>query len=158
MSILQKLINIEKSRGKWKRTVTEISAVTTPPTKGTTSVDRVIYIIRDNLLFMYFNYKQTGAGSSGEGDYLFRIPSPYIMNQDVISTDGYFVCGYGRIHDTAITSATAWTCSVIPHTSTQFKLLTDESTPRYASSAATAPIGGSNCHFMFYAVVPIVGG
>lgn len=51
-----------------------ITAVTTNPTKGTTSVDKIYYRRRGVSLDIYINYQQTGAGTNGSGDYLFLVP------------------------------------------------------------------------------------
>ena len=54
-----------------------IDATTTAPTKGTTSNDKMYYRIDGNDLVVRVEYKQTGAGVAGSGDYLVKIPNDY---------------------------------------------------------------------------------
>lgn len=70
--------------------VLQISAHTTPPTKGTTSIDRMQWVREGNRVRVYFEYTQTGAGASGTGNYFFGVPfaidsSRYTFNSDSFS-------------------------------------------------------------------------
>jgi len=51
-----------------------IGATTTPPTKGTTSNDRIGYALDGIGARIKGEYRQTGTGTTGSGDYLFTLP------------------------------------------------------------------------------------
>lgn len=57
-----------------------ISATTTAPAKGTTSIDRVMYRREGDTMHVRFEYTQSGTGTAGSGDYLFRIPGGYSID------------------------------------------------------------------------------
>lgn len=52
-----------------------ITGVTSNPTKGTTSVDRIVHSRVGAWLKAIYQYEQSAAGASGSGDYLFQLPS-----------------------------------------------------------------------------------
>lgn len=51
-----------------------ISGTTSNPSKGTTAIDKMWARRNGKDLEVRFEYRQTGAGSAGSGDYLFEIP------------------------------------------------------------------------------------
>ena len=55
----------------------QISATTTAPIKGPTSVDRVLMRRVGDSLEIRYEYKQISAGVAGLGDYLFGIPTTF---------------------------------------------------------------------------------
>jgi hypothetical protein len=65
-----------------------ITATTTNPTKGTTTVDRVLWRRSGDSAEIRMEYVQTGAGTAGSGDYLFAIPSS-IGQIDLTKTSTY---------------------------------------------------------------------
>lgn len=77
-----------------------IGAVTTPPVKGTTGVDRIEWFRDGQYLDAIYRYKQTAAGSStaGSGNYLFSLPAslscdttyiPFATNASVDHVDNH---------------------------------------------------------------------
>lgn len=121
-----------------------IEAVTTNPTKGTTTVDRVLYKrIGDSVLAKY-EYYQSGAGSAGSGDYLFSLPNGLSFDSDKVSFytgtigDELSSVGFGTYSfGTEFVGIFA-----IPYDSTRFRIgyKFGTSTASYVSSAA----GGLN--------------
>ena len=65
-------------------TTITIDAVTTAPGKGTTSRDRIIYRRDGRDMIIHFDYAQTTGGSAGSGSYLFKLPSGYLINYNII--------------------------------------------------------------------------
>lgn len=64
-----------------------IGATTTAPTKGTTTIDRVMYSRYGNRLNADYQYNQTVAGSDGSGDYLFTLPAGLSFDSNEVTFD-----------------------------------------------------------------------
>lgn len=62
-----------------------ITAVTTNPTKGTTTTDRVFHQRNGQNLNAIYQYAQTVAGSAGSGNYLYAIPNSLSMDTNIIT-------------------------------------------------------------------------
>lgn len=61
-----------------------VSATTTPPTKGTVDHDRVSWRQVGEFAEIKWEYRQTGAGSAGSGDYLLNLPAGLQMDTSKI--------------------------------------------------------------------------
>lgn len=110
--------------GTLTSTTSTITAVTTNPTKGTVAQDLVSYMTIGKLLYIHFDYAQTGAGSSGSGTYKFLVPGGFTIDSTYIriSTSenetgnvGHFVhylntTGYVKAYDT--THLAFWSSAV----------------------------------------------
>lgn len=76
-----------------------ISAMTTPPTKGTVVRDEARWRRVGDSMEIEYNYRQTGAGSAGSGAYIFRLPPGYEIDTAKLSLDGNIgtqaYCGSG---------------------------------------------------------------
>lgn len=57
-----------------------IGAVTTNPTKGTTSEDHAQWMRDGQDMLVKMDYKQTSAGTTGNGVYLFALPAGYTID------------------------------------------------------------------------------
>lgn len=68
--------------------VITIGAVTTPPTKGTTSIDKVFWHREGQFLVATYRYRQTVAGSAGSGVYLFTLPNSLSVDTTIMPTTG----------------------------------------------------------------------
>lgn len=55
--------------------VNVFTGTTSNPTKGTSSIDKVIWSRDGDTMNVKFSYRQTGAGSDGSGSYLMGIPA-----------------------------------------------------------------------------------
>jgi len=54
--------------------------------KGTTSIDKIRYRRNGQNLDVHIEYKQSGTGTAGSGDYLFAIPSVCTADTSLVST------------------------------------------------------------------------
>ena len=64
-----------------------IGAVTTAPTKGTTTKDSVTWHREGQFAVITYKYAQSaGSGNAGSGDYLFSLPSSLIANTTLTGT------------------------------------------------------------------------
>ncbi|ULQ59242.1 hypothetical protein K7I13_12175 [Brucepastera parasyntrophica] len=66
--------DISNYSGEWLKFDMTIEGETTNPTKGTVSEDNARKKLVGKELSLAYNYKQTGAGSAGSGDYLLKLP------------------------------------------------------------------------------------
>ncbi len=64
--------------------VITIGATTTPPTKGTTTTDRLLWRREGNTAILRYEYRQTTAGAAGSGTYLISIPANMTINTTVM--------------------------------------------------------------------------
>lgn len=75
-----------KTETGWSSTsTTTITATTTNPTKGTTTVDTIRWRRVGANAEIMMSYKQSTTGSNGSGDYLFGLPSNITANTTDIS-------------------------------------------------------------------------
>jgi hypothetical protein len=75
-----------------------VTATTTDPVKGTTTVDRAVwYRVDEIFMLIRWDYQQSGAGSAGNGTYLFAIPEGYTIDtrflEPVGAEESLGVCG-----------------------------------------------------------------
>ena len=76
-----------------------VGATTTPPTKGTTTIDLATWRRDGDYMEIAYNLVQTGAGTAGSGTYLFPLPSGFSIDttKQAVGTGiaqsnvGYFV-------------------------------------------------------------------
>lgn len=107
-----------------------IGAVTTAPTKGTTTTDRVIYRRIGQMAEVEYQFVQTTAGTAGSGEYLISLPAGLVVNTTLkpvfTATIGFgsdiaskpSLLGFGHISNST-DSRGILTCYL--HSSTQFK-------------------------------------
>ena len=106
--------------------VITIGATTTPPTKGTTAQDNIRYRRVGKNAEIEISYRQTAAGVTGNGKYLFTLPSGLRFDESVSlnTVDSVFqnnIMYSGLSLGAASTSAIV---VVIPYDATRFRLLT----------------------------------
>jgi len=81
-----------------------ISAVTTPPTKGTIVRDKARYRRIGDSMEIRFEYEQSTAGTAGVGSYLFEIPGGFSIDtakvHSVVSNQEASI-GNGTVSDSA---------------------------------------------------------
>lgn len=65
--------------------VITIGSTANVPVKGTNSIDRVMWRRVADAMDVRYEYRQTGAGSNGSGDYLFSLPIG-LMNTNFLTT------------------------------------------------------------------------
>lgn len=74
-----------KSDSDWINTSPiTIGATTTPPTKGTTAFDRVRHRQDGADWVVEYDFRNTGAGSAGTGDYLLGLPTGVLIDTDKV--------------------------------------------------------------------------
>lgn len=67
----------------WQTYTMNIGAVTTAPTKGTIAQDNAQWRRVGQNMEIRYNYRQTAAGASGSGIYLFPIPAGYSIDTSI---------------------------------------------------------------------------
>lgn len=110
------------------QTTITVTGTTTNPTKGTTSVDKIMWMRQGKFMRVRMNYKQTSAGTAGSGDYLYLIPGSQTVDTTSETTDST-VYGSGAFATTGMlgcsyftNNSTVATGGVILSDSTHFKL------------------------------------
>jgi hypothetical protein len=141
-----------------------IGAVTTAPTKGTTSTDKVYWHREGQFLVATYRYAQTATGSAGSGDYLFTIPdSLQVDTSQIIPYTG--AVGTNISHRSVIGTGARWDSGnthgvmhPILYSATQFRIRTDilYSSVSFMSSTNT-PLSLAGVTFTVSIKVPIVG-
>lgn len=106
-----------------------ITATTTAPTKGTTTVDLIQAQRIGDQMHVVGGYKQTAAGSNGSGDYLIQLPTGYAFDSNKVS---YYTAvvglgsaptakAYGTATSTSV-GANQFVGAIVPYDSTHFRL------------------------------------
>lgn len=107
----------------WQDYTPVITAVTTNPTLGTTTVNKARWRRVGDSMQIEYQVKQTSAGTAGSGLYFFALPSGYAVDSSKL---GYFsahdgVAGAGSV--TIQTASTAGTGSVYAYDATRLACL-----------------------------------
>jgi len=145
-----------------------IGAVTTAPTKGTISSDSVKYQRIGYQGIFSYSYRQTSAGSAGNGDYLFSLPGGLSFDTGKVSTYTGAISGAltnPAIHSSMLLATASATDNtngavayVVPYSSTQFRILTTlSSTNGTFLSSSNSPLSNSNLSFKANFIAPISG-
>lgn len=127
---------------------TVLAAVTTAPAKGTVTLqnDKVVWRRVGGDIEMRVKYYQTTAGTAGAGDYLWRLPSNFVMDVSKVTlstgptpyADGAPV-GYG-VYSGVSAAAYPSFVAVYPRDSTSVRLL---NSGQAAGNGATVGVVGS---------------
>jgi hypothetical protein len=149
-----------------------LTAVTANPSKGTTSIDKVLMRrVGDSAQFLY-NYAQTAAGASaGTGDYLFSLPAGMSIDTSKIQlvSGGFIRSGNTRIGSGTVsitTFGTTGNVDVYPYSATQVILYVSgaQDTTGAISSAVDEAVGSGvfptttvSSSYKFTFTVPIAG-
>lgn len=144
--------------------VVSIDAVTTAPTKGTVSVDDVIWRRVGDSMEIHYQYQQTGAGAgAGSGDYLFDIPGGYSVDTAKLAVNGStpnVTIGHGHLTNNPdnISGSTHPTRATL-HNATQFKLIRQTAGvgSQDIMGSGLLPLTNSGIGFSVYVTVPISG-
>lgn len=107
----------------WQDYTPVITAVTTNPTLGTTTVNKARWRRVGDSMQIEYQVKQTSAGTAGSGLYFFALPSGYAVDSSKL---GYFsahdgVAGAGNV--TVQTASTTGTGSVYAYDATRLACL-----------------------------------
>lgn len=149
------IITQDQVNTDWATYSVTIGGVTSAPTKGTTTIDKAQWRRVGQNMEIRYQYKQTGAGSAGSGDYLFPIPSGYTIdttNLNVNGDQGSSV-GFGSFYD----GTTGRETSMILYSTTQFKMLGLNGTNYSYIGSGTGALSNTAVSFSFTLTVPITG-
>ena len=107
-----------------------IGATTAAPTKGTTSIDRIMYQRNGQNLKALYQYTQTTSGSSGSGEYLYTLPNGLSFDTGVVTPYSGIIGAAGtNVIQKAIVGwghsannvSERGVCTLVAHDSTRFK-------------------------------------
>lgn len=145
--------------------VNVITATTTSPTKGTTAVDKVWYRRLGDSLHVRIEYRQTAAGTTGTGDYLFEVPNGYNINltklnaYSTVEGTGGFVTnntvGSALLEDNGATSGASG--SVFVHDASHIRIGAVDATSAGVLSSGFYPLNTTNKSITAEYTVPISG-
>lgn len=85
------ILNRPISKTDWTSYTITIGAVTTPPTKGVTSLDKAEWKRNGSMMDIRYDYIQTAitGSANGSGIYLFPIPATYSIDTTRINSLSY---------------------------------------------------------------------
>lgn len=145
---------------------TSWSAVTTAPTKGTTTVDRVLWRRVGNCAEIHVEYSSSAAGTGGSGNYLLNLPGGLTMDTSIVtlfttavaqnaagkypSAVGYGFMSYGAVTQGAV-------AIMVPYSATQVRIFASDSTNPNTLDGASNYGFGSQVSYAFRMMVPILG-
>lgn len=131
-----------------------ISAVTTAPTKGTTTVDSIGLTRLGEVAEIILSYRQTSAGTAGSGDYLYSLPNnlQFDLTKNPVYTGA--ATGLTTVTMQPFLLPTSGAASdntngaftyVVPYSATQFRILTLlSSTSGTFHASANSPYSNAN--------------
>lgn len=139
-----------------------IGAVTTPPTKGGSTVDQCRYArVGDHMIFQY-TYVQTSGGSSGSGQYLFPIPASLSADTSKITADttsGTIVANGAVSNATNFTNSDSNLINCYLYDSTHLACRSQHAADAFQlfGSGSDVTLSATNARFSFQAEIPISG-
>jgi len=140
-----------------------ITGTTTNPTKGTTSVDRMMWRRVGTNAEIRYEYVQTGAGTAGSGDYLIALPSGLNIDSTKVS---FFTTVIGATYSTENNSIgfakmgaiSNGVMSVVAYDATRVRLMGVASTPSAGTmSSSYYALSNASVSFNITMSVPIAG-
>lgn len=141
----------------FKTTPTIIEAVTTDPTKGTTTIDQMSYRRVGDSMEIILQYEQTAAGSAGSGTYLFKLPGDVSIDTSkytLPTSAGSAALGSA----TAFDGTDLYTGLVYAYDSQHLVMVVlNDTTTAAGVSDSFLGLGGTTRFYGFQAVVPIDG-
>lgn len=137
-----------------------VTAVTTNPTKGTISVDRVLWRRSGGTIYLRYEERLTSAGAAGSGDYLFALPVGTFGPLVDVSTAAFTDPLYRIQRPPAgkyVPGAGLGEVSVVPYNTTTFRLnlRTMGSAAANFVSSVTGQFSNALTIFSFEAVFPM---
>ena len=98
MSQKASICRLKNKIGPWIDTgeVMDLTAVTTPPTKGTAVIDKVWYRRIGDSANIRWTLEQTAPGVAGSGDYIVGLPAGFVIDTSKFHASTYrntSVCG-----------------------------------------------------------------
>jgi hypothetical protein len=123
-----------------------LDATTTAPTKGTTAIDEIYYAQLGSLGYFTYDFKQTTAGTTGSGEYLYTLPNNLEFGDDVKLFSGTLtnsgvvdsnVNGFGQVFQRVAGTQNGQTGYIVPYSTTQFRVML------FNPGVATQPMGSA---------------
>lgn len=156
--------------------VTTIGGSTSAPSKGTTTIDKILLKrVGDTAEIIYEFYQTTAGASAGSGTYLLSLPTGLSFDTTKLATSGSTVLnglrsatspvGWGYLGANNATGANA-TVVLIPYNSTQFYAHITSSQDTTGAGGGTVDdtfsstgyaLNVANTGFKFYIKAPIAG-
>jgi hypothetical protein len=93
------------NEGIWQTYTLNIGAVTTAPTKANVVKDVAQYSVVGKTLNVRYDYRQSAAGTAGNGRYLFPLPTGYTTNLTSGTHSESYIVGYGVVIRTGARSS-----------------------------------------------------
>ena len=142
-----------------------VTATTTNPTKGTVSVDRLMWRRSGTDFIFRLEYRHTAAGGAGSGLYLWGIPvtldtAAASTNGSSITTAQGSVLGYGSVSDhTSSFSANTNSAKIKAYDSTHLYIVWEGAagTDTLLNSANTQNFGDTNMSIYIDGSLPVSG-
>lgn len=149
---------------EWQDYSLVIGATVTAPTQGASSVNKAQWRRVGANMEIRYDYKQTGAGTTGSGNYLFPMPAGYSVDTAKIPSGSaeQNIVGIAKMSNgtSAVGGATVPGVVLLSKTYPNNFLLnyaqTSTENTTYVSSAAY-PLNSATIGFSFTASVPILG-
>jgi hypothetical protein len=144
----------------WSTYTPAITASTSNPTKGTTTVDSASWRRVGDSIELHYIYKQSGAGSAGSGVYRFALPTGLTINSSVVSNLGSVPHVLGSaVADPGTSGSTALTGFVSAPSAANATYLElwagDDASNVAAVQSGTADLSNTTTNYSFFAVVPV---
>lgn len=142
----------------WQSYTLTIGSTGTVPTKGTVSIDAARYRRIGDSLEIRYQYKQTSAGASGTGNYLFPIPSGFSIDTSKVtaSTSDNTVPAVGHLSVQATTEGLG-VGAIQAYDSTRLWAYAITSANSFQVGATNFNLGQASVLYSFTAIVPILG-
>jgi hypothetical protein len=139
----------------WKSYSLTITGSVSNPTKGTIVRDEAMWRRIGDSMQIIYNFKQSSAGTSGSGDYLFALPSGYLIDTaklSVSTTTGDVSCGPAA----ALRGGVAYAGYTSVYDTSHLKLLVGDATQSTTTVGGLFALDAAQI-YNFQCTVPIAG-
>lgn len=139
------------------------TATTTNPTKGTTAVDKIRCRRRSEHLQCFFEYRQTGAGTAGSGDYLITIPNSLQIDTNKVTPyatlegTGVYVTNNAVGYINAAVASVQGAGHVSVYDATRVRFFINDSANAGAANSSFYALSNATLMYLGYFEVPIQG-
>jgi len=146
-----------------------IGAVTTAPTKGTVTYDKVFLKRNGSNAYLRYSYRQSTSGTGGIGDYLVNLPiingvqlrfadGVEVTASAITNLDNFVWRGFGTGDFVVDTAANAISCRIVPYNDFQFRVGLRANTGTVGRFGPSLfGLNNSTTNFAFEFEVPIKG-
>jgi C1q domain len=139
----------------WQDYTLTIGATTTPPTLGTTTINKAQWRRVGSDMEIAYDVRQTVAGTAGSGSYLFPIPSGYTIDSTKIpgiyTGSNYIPIGVGQLGDGGLFVVP------VPYDYTRIILQIDDGLMNTVVDSSTWALSTADRRLSFKVAIPITG-